>query len=288
MRYLVTGCTGFVGSRLIGKFLERGHQIFCTSRANACRHGGRVVHLQQDLSEGLDYSALPVGLDGILHLAATMEKGLEPSEMFQINTYSTLDLLKYGKETGARRFILISSGAVYGYCQSPLSEESPRNPGDFYGRSKKESEVLLHQFEEGFTSAVILRLFFPYGPGQVKGIVPELVRRIKEGREITIYNERYPKINPIYVTDVVWAIEKALCLKGPYTINLCGDEILSVGELALMIGYHLGMEPVFSDAKDERISNLVGVNARMKATLGISSLILLREGIEEVVKGREK
>ncbi len=147
MKILVTGCTGFVGSNLIGLLLKKGHHIYCISRKEVCPAGARVNHLQYDLSERLNYNELPTNLDCIIHLAATMDKTINASDMFLINVKSTLNLLEYGKEIGIRKFVLASSGAVYGYNQEPLSEDSPIRPIDFYGLSKYQSE-LLYQVEE--------------------------------------------------------------------------------------------------------------------------------------------
>lgn len=92
MKILVTGCTGFIGSRLINLLLEKGDHIYCISRKEVCPAGEKVDHLQYDLSKQLDCKKLPPNLDCIVHLAATTEKANEGSDMFLVNTLSTLNL----------------------------------------------------------------------------------------------------------------------------------------------------------------------------------------------------
>ena len=285
MNYLVTGCTGFIGSRLISQLLKGGHHIFCISNADGCPNRGRVIHLQHDISRKLDYDRLPSPLNGIIHVAGVMGKSVENVEMFKINTLGTLHMLEFGKKARAGRFVFISSGAVYGYSNTPFSEESPLNPVDFYGQSKYQSELLVSQYGKEFISTVILRLFFPYGPGQTKGIVPEIVNRIRNHKRITIYNDANPRINPVYITDVVQAIEKTLSLEGRQTLNLCGNEITNIRDLSLLIGSHLGSEPLFSFMRDENIADRVGENVLSRMTLGIAPLISLKEGIANILLG---
>lgn len=80
MKILITGCTGFIGSKLIDLLLEEGHHTFCLSRTNTCPNRNRVNHLQHDLLKQLNYSVLPSSLDCIIHLAAVMPKTTNKKE----------------------------------------------------------------------------------------------------------------------------------------------------------------------------------------------------------------
>ena len=286
MKILVTGCTGFVGSNLIGLLLKKGHRIYCISRKNTCTAGARENHLQYDLSERLNYSELPTNLDCIIHLAATMDKTTKASDLFLINVSSTLNLLEYGKEIGIRKFVLASSGAVYGCSQEPLSEDSPISPIDFYGLSKYQSELLVNHYSQQF-STMILRLSFPYGPGQVRGIVPQLTNKIKHKEPIIIYNGDCPKIKPMYVTDVTKVIGKALELEGNHTLNICSDEVITIKALSLLIGQHLGLEPIFRHVRDANMKDLIVVNTKMKQCLDCYPTVTLKQGIQHHITWME-
>ena len=84
-----------------------------------------------------------------------------------MNVRSTQLLLDYACRVGTGRFVLASSGSVYGGSPSPLREDAPRLPLDAYARSKSEAETLLEQAPPGLGCA--LRLFAPYRPGQTGG-----------------------------------------------------------------------------------------------------------------------
>ena len=279
MNILITGCTGFLGSTVIDHRVQKGHHLFCLSRTPSCPHAGKSNHVQHDLSEPLDTRRLPGDVDCIIHTAASMDKGLPNTKMFQINTVGPLELLEYGKKTGVQRFIFLSSGAVYGYSDHVFTERSRLNPIGFYGLSKYQAEMLVTSYRPWFASTFILRLFFPYGPGQTRGIIPRLMDSIRNKSPITIYNDGTPAINPIFVNDVVHAIERVMLSDGHHTVNLCGDEVTRIGEMSQFIGELLQVEPLFVYEKDKAISNLVGSNRLLKRTLGVRPMTPWRQGI---------
>jgi len=283
MRILLTGCSGFIGSALINVLLEQEHKVFCISKSMNCFYAGKSTHICHDLSEPLNYKDFPDCLDCIIHLAASMDKNMLAYDMFKINTASTLDLLEYGKKTKIKKFIYVSSGAVYGYSDLPLTEESPAIPFDLYGLSKYQSELLFEFYKENFSYA-ILRLFFCYGAGQKRGIIPWLAGTIQNKQQVTIFNECNPRINPIHIVDLVSSIYNSLILEGHHTFNICGDETVNIKTLSLMIGSYLNIEPIFVNAKNNKISDLVGVSERAKKLLGLRTTITLKQGIKDYLE----
>lgn len=280
MKILVTGCTGYIGSSLVDYLVKKGHKIYCISKSNICPFRENVEHLKYDFLEKFpNYKDLPANLDCIIHLAATMDKSLKNFDMFLVNTVSVLNLLEYGKIIGIKKFIFTSSGAIHGYSKKPLRENSIANPINFYGLTKYQSELLINYYSQQF-STIILRLFFPYGKGQTKGIIPLLTNRIRKREKIIIYNNNNPMINPIYIKVVVKSIYKSLLLEGRNVINICGNEVISIKDLSMLIGKYLGMEPLFKYEIDKKIINLIGDNSRMRNILGIDSTILIKDGIK--------
>ncbi len=282
-RVLITGCSGFIGSRLVSHLLQKGHDTFCVSRSATCPNIGRSNHLKHDLVQEVDHNRFPPDLDCIVHLAAALDKTVQESEMFRTNTLGTLNLLEYGKRVGINEFVFASSGAVYGYSKTLLSEKSSINPTDFYGLSKYQSELLVNHYSHCFSTA-ILRLFFPYGPGQIRGIVPRLTHYIKSGIPITIYNEDNPRINPIYIADVVNAIVGSLSLGKNSTINIGGNEETTIRELSLMIGSYLKLEPIFRREVSKEVENLSCDNSLMRTSLGVVPAFSLEQGIRNYIE----
>ena len=68
----------------------------------------------------------------------------------------------------------------------------------------------------------ILRLFGPYGPGQVNRLVPRLIASVQSGIPVLLSRGGEPRINPIHVTDLVRVIVQAVEGSGSYTVNVAG------------------------------------------------------------------
>ena len=86
-------------------------------------------------------------------------------------------------------------------------------------------------------------------------------------------------MSPLYITDVVQCIELALHISGRLvTINLAGDHVISIRDLAQAIGHVLHIQPKFEETR-KITRNLAGSNRRMRIWLGIAPAISLSEGL---------
>lgn len=280
MKILVTGCTGFIGSYIVRALTERRDKVSCISRSLGCPQGG---HTLLDLSKELDRERLPDSIDCILHLAATMDKEMAEDEMFRINTLASLNLLSYAKGIKIKRFILASTGGVYGYSQKEAREDSPVNPNTFYGVSKYLSESLASYFSR-FFGVVVLRYFFPYGKGQERGIIPMLSRKIKDREPIFLEGREGLRINPIHISDAVELTMRAIDLEENLGVfNIAGPLSLTIKELADMIGGCLGVEPLY-EYRDETSLCLVGDTSKTERVLGYPPRISInKEVLQEII-----
>jgi UDP-glucose 4-epimerase len=287
MKILITGSSGFIGSHLIDNLSTNNKVLYClyNTHSNNFKRNN-IYYIQQDFNKPLDISKLPLDIDCIIHLAANVDKKTGNSELFRINTVSTLNLLEYGKTIGIKKFVFASTGGVYGYHSHPLQEESAINPIDFYSLSKYESEILVNHYSQYF-STIILRFFFPYGMRQYTSIIPSLVNKIKNKEKIIVYNDKNPKINPIYITDVIDIIYESMSLDGQHTLNVAGDNIISIKELSNLIGKHMKSKPVFEYLCDTNIIDLVGDNTKIKNIVGFTPKISLEEGIQNYISWLE-
>lgn len=163
----VTGATGFIGQALLAAWQSRPDWEL------------RAVSLRRTSVEDLDG---PV--DVVLHLAglAHQMRGAPDAEYQRVNTALTLALAKRAKALGARQFLFVSTVKVYGESSapgSPLTEASPRQPLDAYGRSKAEAEEGLQVLADEAFAVTILRLPLVCGPG-VKGNLPRLIDLVRK------------------------------------------------------------------------------------------------------------
>ena len=293
MRLLITGATGFVGSRLVRKLMS-DHELFCvTQRDGALPHHAHVHAIAQNLADPIDPSRLPASMDAIIHLAQSRQFRRFPDQagdIFAVNTASTAQLLDYGRQAKIRAFLLASSGGVCGYLPRPIVETDPPQPNNFYLASKYAAECLVNAYCDYFAT-VTLRYFFVYGEGQRDMFMPGLVERVLKGEPVIIFGKTGVTMNPIHVSDAVEATIRAVALERQETFNVAGSETTTVLELAELVGQLTGKKPVYSYQPEKGQMAMVGNIEKMKLKLGVTPRTSIKEGLTRLVNdllGRDK
>jgi UDP-glucose 4-epimerase len=251
LRALVTGGAGFIGSHLVDRLVDAGHDVivldnFSTGRARNLSHTRSRPNFQ--LVRG-DIRRIPRSLvkrlrrvDGVCHLAAltsVQESIKDPVSTTEVNVTGTLNVLAAAKALKAERVMFASSAAVYGTPRAfPISEEASVSPISPYGASKAASELYLGSFEENHgIEAFSLRYFNVYGPRQTPseyaGVISTFAKRALQQQPLQIFGDGSQTRDFIYVSDVVDATIAALekPLKGKVFNIATGSEI-TILELA--------------------------------------------------------
>jgi len=248
---------------------------------------GNVSYIKHDLLNPLDYTALPPEIDCIIHLA--MDPGRDETrrlETYKVNTLSTLYLLEYGKAIGIDKFLFASSGGVYGFGDTPFTEAHELVPADFYSLTKWQSELLAQHYSHSFT-AFVCRYFFPYGPGQKGKLIPNLIENVQKKRKVVIKNDGNPRINPIYIDDLIDCTLRVLEQDESDTFNVAGGEVTSILELSKTIADILNMEPVYEFVRDDNAKDLIADITKAELKLGFRPKVMLKEGLTEMIKARQ-
>jgi nucleoside-diphosphate-sugar epimerase len=285
---LVTGASGFVAPHLIGALVTRGDEVVATARdADRIPAGDGILPLALDLNASLDDIALPA-VDAMVHLAqANVPYPERALELYRVNTLSTLGLLDACARTGARRFVHASSGTVYGLGDEPFRESDPVRHHQLYATTKIHAEHLVARYADQLDGAVSLRLFAPYGPGQVNRMIPGIIGRVRAGTAVSLNQGGRPRMNPIYIDDTVAAILAALAVDGHKVVNVAGDEIVTIREIAEAAGRAVGVDPIFEDRGGTAAGDVIGDTAAFRAWLGDRAFVTLADGIARTAAAAE-
>lgn len=180
-RILVTGATGFVGSSLVPWLTARGRKVRVALRNPADLPAGVESAVIGDIADPRNLHDALKDVDAIVHCAgvAHATETIPDAVYVRINRDATLMLARAAAKAGVRRFLFLSSiraqtGPV---AANPLTEATPPQPTDAYGRTKLEAEAGLAAIaaeHPGFDWAA-LRPVLVYGPG-VKGNMRALLR----------------------------------------------------------------------------------------------------------------
>lgn len=175
MKVLVTGATGFLGGHLVRRLVERGDDVRALARKTS--NVDKLKNLDVEIFYGdlADKDSLRHAVDDVdivYHAAATIRGGWDEAE--EGNVKGTIRMLKLSLDAGVRRFVYISSLAVYGVNElennTLVKEESPYEKfpdrlGSAYVYSKTEAEKLVFKFYKKGLPVVVLRPGIIYGPG---------------------------------------------------------------------------------------------------------------------------
>src|SRR5919198_4003809 len=168
MQVLVTGATGRVGSRLVPRLVERGHNVRVLLRREAEAESFLQKSVQPVIGDLLRPETLTeavTGIDAVVHLAAFF-RGATEAEARAINLDGTLALAQAAQAADVSKFIYISTNLVYGPGRGRAirEDDEPQPSGHFYPASKWAAEQALTQsYQAHSTDLCILRLAFVYG-----------------------------------------------------------------------------------------------------------------------------
>ena len=176
MRVLVTGGAGYLGTELVHALarLPEIEQLVVydnLSRSNHSLFIGRpfprpvVRFVHADILDQRRLKAELAGIDVVYHLAAKVYTPFlpeDPHAFEQVNHWGCAELATSIESSGVSRLIFSSSTAVYGYTDSPATEESPCSPVTHYGIAKRRGEKQIERLA-GRLSTYIVRCANVYG-----------------------------------------------------------------------------------------------------------------------------
>ena len=292
MKILMTGGNGFIGSNIVKNWLGR-HEFFLVtneSKGQIYQKGllyeesQKVKYIHHDLTESFEALKLP-SIDCVIHLAQGNQKFPDGAlTEFKVNTVSTLELLEFARNNKVKKFIYASTAGIYGFGPDKFKETDLPRSKNFYEGTKIAAESLIWQYQQ-FFDCIITRFCFPYGPGvPPQRLFARLISNVLDNKEIIVKNDGMPKINPIYVDDLVEAMEKLLNRDGSAIINLGGQKTYTIKQIAQKIGTILGEKPIFSFEKDKDDSqHLVCSIELAKKLISFEPKVDLEEGLKRMI-----
>ena len=306
MKAFVTGAAGFIGSNLVDRLLEAGHDVtgydnFSTgiecnlNRASASQHFRLIRADVQDLDR---LSKAIAGSDTVFHLCANADVrfGTEhPRKDLEQNTIATWNVLEAMRLNSVQRIAFSSTGSVYGEPDVfPTPENAPFPvQTSLYGASKLAAEGLLQAYAEGFgIEAFIFRFVSILGERYSHGHVVDFYRQLREHPDhLHILGDGRQRKSYLYVQDCVSAILLALerCKDSRVNIfNLGTDEYCEVEHSAGWIAAALGLSPKFTYGGGARgwigDSPFIFLDTSRIRALGWKPELTIRQSVEKTVQ----
>jgi len=216
MKSLVTGGCGFIGSHLVDRLVEIGHEVIVLDRVIPTYQNLKVKYYIEDLScNYLNYLYHFEGVDNVFHMAAEVSIPFcveKPNESMANNILSTMNVLECSRIHNVDKFIFSSTSAVYGNTLFiPSIETNPVDCLNTYSISKYSGEQLCKMYYDLYgLKTIIFRYFNVYGErqhktGQYAPVMSIFMNQKKNGKPLTIIGEGNQTRDFVHVFDVVHA-----------------------------------------------------------------------------------
>lgn len=205
-KVVLTGASGFIGSRLRDALLASGSDVVSLVRKSSPpAKRGRSAGVDYEDEASLREVFARERPDYVFHVAGAT-KGVSEDDFFRGNVLPTQSLVRAlnAVQSELRRFVLVSSLTAFGPSNDgpPVREGDTPRPVELYGKSKLEAERVLEQ-ESGALPWTILRPAGVYGPADVDAFV--LFRSARTGINL-FYGNRHKRASMVYVDDLVDAL----------------------------------------------------------------------------------
>ena len=217
MKSLVTGGAGFIGSNLVDRLLELGHEVVVIDNEYSDVHeqfywNDKAQNYKYDIRDYENTRPLYDGVDYVFHIAA--EARIQPAivnpiQAVSINSVGTCTVLQCAREAGVKRVMYSSTSSAYGLNTSPNIETQPDDCLNPYSVSKVNGEKLCRMYTSLYgLPTIIFRYFNVYGErqplkGQYAPVVGIFLRQMKSGESLTIVGDGNQRRDFTHVFDVV-------------------------------------------------------------------------------------
>ncbi len=305
----LTGGTGTIGRWLLEAICHANQKLgLDISVSVLSRYPDKVSGLISDLRGDRYITFLPGDVTNfdwpkrqfthVIHGATSSSTKLnqdDPIEMFNTIVRGTQNVLEMSKHAGVSRFLLLSSGAVYGPQPDEVSlvdEGQPTAPNTtdssyVYGEAKRAAEMLCSIYTNKFEiQTVLARIFAVVGPGMPLDqhfAIGNLIGDSLSGRNIEILGTGKPIRSYLYLADVAyWLLKMLVDGKSGSAYNVGSEREISLRDLADLVSKTLGGSGVTVRGQGEKGPNpgrYVPSTAKAREELGLRESFTLQEAI---------
>lgn len=298
MRVLVTGGSGFIGSHVVDKLREHGHEpVIYDLRPSPWHEDGTV---DTRLGSITDREALERALhscDAVAHLAAVADVNdvhASPEDAERVNARGTVAVLEAARRAGVKRIVYASTIWVYSDCEQDEVDEDTLlpAPSHLYTSTKLAGELYCKAYQELYgIDYTILRFGIPYGPrARDAAVVPAFVNRALKGEPLTIAGDGGQSRRFVYVEDLADGVARGLeDVARNRVYNLASDENVTIKQIAETVRDLVGeVEIVHTAARPGDFGGKIVCSLRAERELGWTASTPFREGVARYVAWRRE
>ena len=214
MKYVITGGAGFVGSCILNKLRQQGHDVYSIDRDIHEKYIEDRNYIWADICNEEYFNKIlnvVYGADAVIHLAAkkSVINSVEHIINYnRVNVSGSLNMLEICREAGVNRFVFASSAAVYGESSRSLNtgiygELDPVLPISPYGLQKLTVEKYCELYSKLHNiDTVSLRYFNVFGSGSKGSVIDIFLEQHRNGKPLTIRGSGEQSRDFVHVDDI--------------------------------------------------------------------------------------
>ena len=302
MKALVTGGAGFIGSHIVDRLLQDGHEVivlddFSTGHQENLAKNEKLEIVEGDIRDFKTVNACMQGVDWVFYKAAvaSVPKTVnDPIGSSAVNYQGSLHVLEAARQNRANRVVFASSTALYG-DEPTLPKVETMLPVTLspYAVDKLASEYACGMYSSLYgLETVSLRYFNVYGPRQdpyspYSGVISIFADKLNQGAAPTIFGDGEQTRDFVYVSDVVEANMQAIssvaavgqviniATGSKITLNQLLNTFCEIKQVEFSAEYR---DPRQGDIKEsyanvDKAATLLGWNPTVELTQGLRALI---------------
>lgn len=285
---LLTGASGFIGSRFLKAFKDRYDYNKIVALTSKPIDGFQyILHNNYNFEADVFIRNGFQDIETIIHAGSFIPKNAnESNDISKCNSnISNSFAIISSKLPKLKKIVFLSTIDVYNSSDEPIYEHSDVMPQSLYGSSKLYCESMINSWaEQRNIKSIILRIGHVYGPGEqaYSKLIPEVMRNIILGKELSIWGTGNDIRSFIYIDDVINAILSSIENKEiDDLINIVSDNPISILQVVETIINTTGLKIIPRQIVSNRQPrNLVFNNTKMRSQL-YQPKISFQEGIEK-------
>jgi len=290
MSVLVTGGSGFIGSHIVDKLVEKDYRVRVFDKEKP--HREDVEWCKGDVLDDKEILEACKDVEAVFHLAAIADVNLalfHPELCFHVNEIGTLNILKAAVAREVNRVILASTTWVYGKTSKKADENTPIPlPDHIYTKTKVGQEQLIVAWQKHYgLPYTILRYGIPYGPRMRSNLaIAIFVEKVMKKEPITIFGDGNQGRCFIYVEDLAEGNIAALKDSGKNEIfNIAGPEFISMNHVISVLREILEEVKVeYAAARPRDFKGLVVSIEKARKLLGWEPKTSFKDGIKKYIE----
>jgi UDP-glucose 4-epimerase len=298
MRVLVTGGSGFIGSHVVDKLRQRGHEpVIYDLRPSPWHSEGEVETVLGSITDREALERALVTCDAVAHLAAVADVNdvhAEPEDAERVNARGTVAVLEACRRAEVKRVVYASTIWVYSDTTSDEVDEDTLlpPPSHLYTSTKLAGELYCKSYQELYgIDFTILRFGIPYGPrAREAAVIPAFVNKAFAGEPLTLSGDGMQSRRFVYVEDLADGVALSLAEVARNRVyNLVSDENVTIKQIAELVQEIVGnTEIVYMPARPGDLGTKIVSGERAATELGWTAATPFREGVRRYVDWRRE